>query len=122
MDLDLGLICPLCGERVSFFKWCLDFAGEEWAVCSVCGGRTDQTEIDAANREDIPMLAPIKRKVHVPEIPEWRDGGPTRIDVGIGSPHPGRPGSDWLRDLIDGVFEHADRIEIDTWSFEENAA
>jgi hypothetical protein len=117
------MICPLCDEE-TVFKWCMDMAGEEWAVCTKCGGRTDQQEIADANREDIPVLLPIKRKVQLPDVPEWEPPPPpTRLDIYIGCTHPGRPGSDWLRDLIDGVFQHAGRIEIETWSFpEEDAA
>jgi hypothetical protein len=73
------------------------------------------------NREDLPVLVPIKRTVHMPRIPEW-EYRPTRIDISAGCAHPGRPGSDWLRDLIQGVFEYADRVEIETWNFPEEGA
>jgi hypothetical protein len=100
----------------------MDFQGEEWAECTQCGGQTDQQEIDSANREDLPVLVPVTRRVLLPTIPEW-ESRPTRIDISAGCKHPGRPGSDWLRDLVSGVFQHADRIEIETWSFpEEDAA
>jgi hypothetical protein len=116
------LICPLCGEE-TVFRWCMDLAGEEWAECTKCGGQTDQREIDEANREGIPTLVPIQRQVHLPDVPEWQpEPAPTRLDVYAGCPHPGRPGSDWLRDLIDGVFEHADRIDIESWTFPEETA
>jgi hypothetical protein len=99
----------------------MDLAGEEWAECTKCGGKTDQREIDEANREDLPMLVPIRRKVRLPVVPEWAPA-PTRLDVYAGCRHPGGPGSDWLRDLIDGVFEHADRIDIESWTFPEETA
>jgi hypothetical protein len=113
---DVGIMtCPLCDEKAAF-RWCLDLAGNQWVECTKCGGQTDQGEIQEANREGIPTLVPIQRKVHLPQVPEW-ESGPTRIDISAGAPHPGQPDSDWLRDLIEGTFEHADRIEIETWSF-----
>jgi hypothetical protein len=114
------MICPLC-DAESEFRWFADSTGEEWAQCNMCGGLTDQTEIDAVNREGIPVLVPVQRKVHMPSVSEW-ESCPTRIDISAGCAHPGRPGSDWLRDLIDGVFEHSDRIQIDSWSFPEETA
>jgi hypothetical protein len=99
----------------------MDYSGEEWAECTQCGALTDQQEIDVANREDLPVLVPVKRAVNMPQIPEW-ESHPTRIDIAAGCKHPGRPDSDWLRDLIDGVFEHSDRIEIESWSFPEETA
>jgi hypothetical protein len=114
------MICPLCAEETSFI-WCVDFESNEWARCKLCDGLTDQAEIDAANHEDLPMLVPVSRKLHMPSVSEW-ESCPTRIDISAGCVHPGRPGSDWLRDLIDGVFEHANRIEIEAWSFSEEDA
>jgi hypothetical protein len=98
----------------------MDFSGEEWAECTRCAGQTDQAEIDAANREDLPVLVPVSRKVHLPNVPEW-ESRPTRIDISAGCEHPGRPDSDWLRDLIAGVFKYSNRIDIESWSFEEAA-
>jgi hypothetical protein len=117
------MTCPLCNQA-TVFRWYTNMAGEEWAECTLCNGQTDQAEIDAANREGIPTLTPIRRRVQLPHPPEWEpEPAPTRLDVHAGCPHPGRPGSDWLRDLIDGVFAHADRIQIETWTFpEEDAA
>jgi hypothetical protein len=40
---------------------------------------------------------------------------PTRVDAFLGCKHPA--GEDWLRDTIDATFAHADRVEIETWSF-----
>jgi hypothetical protein len=116
------MICPLCGEETTF-TWCVNLEGDEWAICKLCGGQTDQGEIDdEANRENIPVLVPIQRKVRLPQVPEW-ESGPTRIDISAGNPHPGRPDSDWLRDLIAGTFMYSDRIEIQTLTFpEEHAA
>jgi hypothetical protein len=81
------MICPLCGEETEF-EWRMDFSGTEWAECPRCGGLTDQEEIDAANREDLPVLVPIKRAVHMPQIPEW-NSRPTRI---VNGPAPNRRG------------------------------
>jgi phage recombination protein Bet len=49
------MICPLCDEEV-VFKWCLNLEGNEWAECTNCGGRTDQQEINDANREALPVV------------------------------------------------------------------
>lgn len=40
---------------------------------------------------------------------------PTRIDAYLGCVHP--EDEDWLRDTIEATFAHADRVEIETWSF-----
>jgi hypothetical protein len=40
---------------------------------------------------------------------------PTRIEAFFGCAHPA--GEDWLRDTIDATFRHADRIEIESWTF-----
>jgi hypothetical protein len=84
---DAGImICPLCGEETTF-RWCMDLAGEEWAECTKCGGQADLQEIDAANREGIPTLVPIQRKVQLPNVPEWDPPPPpTRLDIYPGCP------------------------------------
>jgi hypothetical protein len=67
----------------------MDYSGEEWAECTECGALTDQQEIDVGNREDLPVLVPVKRAVHMPQIPEW-EFRPTRIDISVGmSTEPG---------------------------------
>jgi hypothetical protein len=82
------MTCPCCGEDV-VFNWRMDYSGEEWAECTQCGALTDQQEIDAANREDLPALVLVKRAVHMPQIPEW-EFRPTRIDISVGmSTEPG---------------------------------
>jgi hypothetical protein len=68
--LGWGMICPICSQESSFI-WHCDLEGDEWAECTQCGALTDQQEIDAANREDLPALVPVKRAVHMPQIPEW---------------------------------------------------
>jgi hypothetical protein len=88
------MTCPICGKETTF-KWCCDFEGNEWAECSLCGGLTDQGEINAVNHED------------------EGESRTTRIDISFDSPHPGRPESDWLHDLVSGVFQYAARIEIE---------
>jgi len=40
---------------------------------------------------------------------------PTAIDVHFGCVHPAT--EDWLREVIEATFAHADRIDIETWSF-----
>jgi hypothetical protein len=97
----------------------MDFSGAEWAECPKCDGQTDQTEIDAANRESIPTLVPVARKTQLPQVPE-EESRPTRVDITYDSWHP--PGADWLPVLIAGVFEHADRIDIESWTFPEETA
>ncbi len=52
--------------------------------------------------------------------PDALKTGPTRIDARLGCDHP--PCEDWLRDVVEMAFVHADRIEIETWSFPEEEA
>jgi hypothetical protein len=116
------MICPLCGEETTF-TWCMDLDGAEWAECTNCGGRTDQQEIDDANREALPVLVPIQRKVQLPDVPEWQpEPAPTRLDVHAGCAHPDWPGDNWPQDWIDATFEHPDRIQIASFFLEGNAA
>jgi hypothetical protein len=115
------MICPLCGEDTRF-TWYMDDSAEEWAICELCGGRTDQQEIDA-NPEALPVLVPIQRRVQLPHPPEWAPApAPTRLDVHAGCAHPDWPGDNWPQDWIDATFEHPDRIQIESFFLEGNAA
>ncbi len=49
----LGLICPNCGAEPNNFTEHTDGV-EDWLVCDLCGAKTDDKELDAAQLPEYP--------------------------------------------------------------------